>query len=185
MKILMFLLATITISFSQSLIAKEDLSYEVRTAPVAMIARWGTIDLSFNIDDHWAFGPSVIVYAAPKIGNMFAPAYNGYAVGGHAYGYLNSFATDGWYWGNHLYYENFESYPHNFLGHYELKGFKFNTVAGYQIILNYSLNLLFGAGLETRSYDQKNIDESNGNTPKFKDQSYTSLYVEAKFGYKF
>jgi hypothetical protein len=179
------LLAASILCFSNICFSKEILDYEVRTAPIALLARWATLDLSFSLNDQWAIGPSIIVYAAPKVGNMFVPAYNGYAAGLHAYGYLDSFSSDTWYWGNHLYYENFESYPHNFSGHYELKGFKFNSVAGYQVILNYNLNLLLGAGFETKNYDQVNIDESNGNTPSFKNQSYTSLYIEAKFGYKF
>ena len=125
--------------FSQNIFAKTVSNYEIRTAPIALLARWVTLDFAFNLDNQWAIGPSVIIYAAPKIGNMFIPTYNGYAAGVNVYGYLNSFSTNGWYWGNHLYYENFESYPHDFLGHYELSGFKFNTVGGYQVVTNFNL----------------------------------------------
>jgi hypothetical protein len=165
--------------------AKNSLKYEVRTAPIALIARWATLDFTIKINDRWVIGPSTIIYAAPKIGNMLSPAYSGFAVGGHAYGYLKSFSENGWYWGNHLYYENYESYPHAFEGHYELSGLKFNTKLGYQFLLKSKFTFLFGAGAEVRQYDQNNISEHTGGAPSFKTQSGTYPFVEAKIGYKF
>ncbi len=182
-----YLIMTFPLLFFSSIsFSKEILDYEIRTAPIALIARWGTLDFSFNVNNQWAIGPSVIIYAAPKIGNMFAPSYSGTAIGGHAYYYFNSFSGTGWYWGTHIYYESYESYPHNFNGHYEFKGFKFNTKIGYQIMASSRINLLLGAGAEARNYDQKNIDDSSGvNVPKFKDYQAVIPFVEAKLGYKF
>jgi hypothetical protein len=181
-----YLLMIIILLSSHISFSKEISNYEIRTAPITLIARWGTLDFSFNIDNQWAIGPSVIIYAAPKIGNMFAPSYNGTAVGAHAYYYFNSFLDDSWYWGNHAYYESYESYPHDFNGHYEFKGFKFNTKVGYQVTTPLGINMLFGIGAEARKYDQKNIDDSNGgNSPKFKDYQPVIGFVEVKLGYKF
>ena len=181
-----YLVAVLILLSSPFSFSKEILNYEIRTAPVALIARWVTLDFSFNINNQWALGPSIGLYATPKIGNMFTPSYNGSAVGAHAYYYFNSFSDDSWYFGNHAYYENYESYPHAFNGHYELKGFKFNSKAGYQLVIMSGFSFLLGLGAEYRNYDQKNIDDSNGvNTPKFKDYQPVVGFIEAKVGYKF
>jgi hypothetical protein len=182
-----YLLLMIVAFLTNTVFAQEKLSYEVRTAPAALLARWITLDFSLNlVSEHWSLGPSVIIYAAPKIGNMFTPSYNGTALGGHLYYYFKSFSESSWYSGNHLYYEEYESYPHNFTGHYQYQGFKFNPKAGYQIATSSGINIMLGAGLELRSYHQKNIDDSNGvDSPSFKNYSAVIPYVEAKLGFKF
>ena len=172
--------------FSNISQSTEAFNYEIRTAPIALLARWGTLDFSLNINTQWALGPSVIIYAAPKVGQMFAPSYSGTAIGGHLYYYLNSFSENSWYWGNHLYAESYQSYPHAMNGHYEYSGYKLNSKFGYQFTHSSGFNMLLGAGAELRNYAQKNIDDSSGaNTPSFNDYQPVIPFIEMKFGYKF
>lgn len=184
MKKIVTILFMIVLYQSTSL-AKEVLKYEVRTAPIALVAQWATLDFSFKLNGTWAAGPSVIVYASPKIGNMLAPSYNGTALGGHLYAYLNSFSQSSWYWGNHFYSENFESYPHAKTGHYELKGSKISTKFGYQLLLKSNFVFLTGAGVELRSYTQNDIIDLGAAAPTLKSQSGIFPFIEFKVGYKF
>jgi hypothetical protein len=173
--------------FSSSSFSKENVNYEIKTAPIAFFASWLTLDFSINLNDQWALGPSVIIYQSAKTGNMFAPSYNGFAGGAHFYYYFNSFSENGWYWGNHVYYENYESYPHNFLGHYGYTGFKINSKVGYQLVSTSNINFYLGAGAEARNYAQKNTDDSSQgqSPPTFSEYVPVIPYIEFKVGYKF
>lgn len=159
--------------------------HEFRTAPMAIIAQWATLDYSYSFHKNWAGGPSMILYTGPKSGSMFWPAYAGYAVGVHLYGYFNGFSSRGFYWGNHFYFENYESHVHNLAGHYKLEGHKFNMKAGYQLFIRSNINVLLGAGFETRSYSQDDIIDQAGQNPDFKKQSGNFPYIEAKMGFQF
>ncbi len=39
---------------------------ELRTAPLALLAQWTTLDTSYNLNDHWATGPALVVYSGPE-----------------------------------------------------------------------------------------------------------------------
>ena len=168
--------------FSCNILAQNT---EARIAPLALLARWFSFDLSLNTSKHWSYGPSGIYYGAPRSGNMFIPSYNGFALGGHVYYYYHGFDLNSWYWGVHAFYERFESYPHAFNGHYELNGTKVNTKVGYRILSSSSLSFLFGLGLETRNYSQDNIANSSLSSPDFSDQSGLFPFLEAKMAYRF
>lgn len=185
----MKLIVLILFSFQWAYSAQVSTSYdfEIRTAPVAVLAKWWTFDFSFAVNPNWAVGPSAILYSSPRNGGMLAPSYDGYAIGGHVYHYMNSFSDNGWYWGNHFYYETYDSFPHNAQGtYYELKGFKLNSKFGYQTMSLWAVNLLTGFGFEFRSYaDQKLRDPENSGSTSMSDQSKTLPYIEIKMGYKF
>lgn len=179
MKIILIALLFCSIAFS-----KEN-KYEVRTAPIALLARWVTADFSIALNPNIAVGPSVVIYASPEIGNMFLPSYSGYALGAHAYYYLVGFSENGFYGGSHFYYENFSSYPHGVAGHSELTGTKINLVGGYQFITVTKFNILAGLGLESRNYSQNNISNDPLFPATFSDRSGAGAFIEFKVGYKF
>jgi hypothetical protein len=120
-----------------------------RTAPVAIMARWYTLDVSYNISKNWATGPAVISYASGTMGGMLAPTYRGYAIGWNGNYYFNSVRVDGWYASLHAYYENYDSYPEGYSGYVAINGFKANSAVGYRWIIG-NFDILAGLGMENR-----------------------------------
>ncbi len=125
--------------------------WELRTAPIAMMVSWYTLDVSYRLSENLATGPAVISYNARGPGGMFGPTYNGYAIGWNGSYYFSSLLKDTWYISAHAYYESYKSYPRAYLGHYVYEGGKANTAIGYQW-RGAMINIIAGLGLEYRSY---------------------------------
>ena len=158
---------------------KSNYKYEVRTAPVALIAHWITLDASYFINENWALGPSVIDYANPSTqGGMFLPTFNGYAVGGHLI-WAENLLSDGYYISSHIYYEDYKSYPEAFFGYRQHVGTRYNAVLGKRWISGNCATML-GLGYENifhtvtvfpdgaSSYDDSENASSGGLTIEFK-----------------
>ena len=127
--------------------------WEFRTAPVALLARWYTLDVSYRLSEKkWATGPSIVLYNYSEIGNMFAPAFKGQALGWNANYYFDSAQRNTWYFSLHSYYEKYKSYPHAYLGYYEKDGYRMNGALGYQWRWN-PVNLMAGLGVEQRNHN--------------------------------
>lgn len=125
--------------------------WEVKTAPIAFLVRWLTLDLSYRLSDNWATGPSTILYNADGPGGMFGPTYKGYALGWNSNYYFKSVYTNTWYLSGHAYFDTFRSYPHAYLGFKEMQGMKANTAVGYQWRWS-RVTVLAGLGTEFTNY---------------------------------
>lgn len=127
--------------------------WELRTSPIALFARWYTLDVSYRISKKFSTGPTTVIYDAPgDRGGMLAPTYKGYAVGWHANYFFNSVVKNTWYLSVRSYYESYKSYPHSFLGYEDRKGFRSDVLYGFQWKWS-SVNLMSGLGLEYTSHD--------------------------------
>lgn len=158
--------------------------WEFRTAPIALWARWYTLDISYRISEKWTTGPAAVVYGSAEIGNMFVPSYKGYAVGWNANYYFNSVLKNGWYLSMHSYYEKYSSYPHAYLGHKEMDGFRANAVAGYQWKWS-SFNMMAGLGGEYRNHNVVDKpDAIAGSQPEVTsfNETRTLPHIEFKIG---
>ncbi len=124
---------------------KEGRNWEFRTAPLAFLASWFTLDVAYRLSDQWSFGPSAILFNAKGPGSMLAPSYNGYAVGWNGSYHFGSVRKNSWYISAHGYYESYKLYPHAFSGHKEVTGFSGYSVIGYQWRWS-RVNILSGIG---------------------------------------
>ncbi len=158
-------------------------SWEFRTAPVALLARWYTLDISYRFTEQLAFGPSAVIYDAPGVqGNMLAPTYKGNAFGLHANYYFNSVMTRGWYSGLHAYQESYRSYPEGYPGYEDRKGFRGNVTAGYQFKWS-QVNLMTGLGMEYRNHNVVETSRYSGTQPETRESSWGPT-VEIKLGFE-
>ena len=156
--------------------------FELRTAPIAFIAKWTTIDISYFINEHWAIGPSYIRYGASgPYGNMFLPTWDGYAIGGH-FILAENLQTTGYYLATHIYSENYKSYPEAYLGYYKRVGTRVIVTVGERWVSgNFTTQL--GAGFEGTSYDITKTPDT-GSPTEYTD-SGTGFTIEFKMGLMF
>lgn len=165
--------------------AKSVSSWEIRTAPLAFLARWLTLDLSYRPTNHWAFGPSFISYQASRPGGFLAPSYRGLATGFNLNYYFDSVHTETWYLSSHVYYENFESYPHAYSGYIKRSGYKANSAIGYQGKWS-QVSVLTGVGIEYLSHSREDINDTvNPQTSTFSNENRSRAFFEFKMGYSF
>ncbi len=157
-------------------------SWEFRTAPVALLARWYTLDVSYRFTAHIAAGPSAVIYDAVEQGNMLAPSYKGNAYGLHANYYLTSVEASGWYSGLHAYQESYRSYPEGYPGYEDRKGYRGNVTAGYQVKWS-QINLMTGLGMEYRSHNVVETSRYSGTQPETRESGWGPT-VEIKLGFE-
>jgi hypothetical protein len=155
--------------------------WELRTAPIAFIAAWKTLDVAYRLTNHWSLGPSAISYGC-ELGNMLGPCYNGDAVGLNLNYYFKSVEKDTWYISTHAYSEKFKSYPEGSLGYSDVYGSKLNSALGYQW-KGKMIQILLGLGFEIRNYniDEKYTDPMLGNNKSYSD-SESLPFIEFKIG---
>ena len=84
----------------------------------------------------------------------------------------------------HSFYEKYSSYPHAYLGHKEIDGFRVNAVAGYQWRWS-AFNLMAGLGGEYKNHNVVDKPDAIGskqpNVSSFNGTS-TLLHIELKIG---
>lgn len=131
--------------------------WEFRTAPIALLAKWYTLDVSYRLSDNWATGPAVILFNADEPAGMLGPSYNGYALGWNGNYYFDSAYKRTWYISAHGYYESYKSYLHGYRGYKDMAGYKFNSAIGYQWKWS-RINMIAGIGQEYR--DQTVTDKT-------------------------
>jgi hypothetical protein len=166
-----------------SLNQNELRSWEFRTAPIALLARWYTLDVSYRFTEHIAVGPSVVIYDAPgEQGNMLAPTYKGNAFGLHANYYFTSVERNSWYSGLHAYQESYTSYPEGYPGHEDRKGFRSNVTAGYQIKWS-RVNLMTGLGMAYRNHDIIKTSRFDDTETESRESQWNPT-VEVKLGFE-
>lgn len=161
--------------------------WELRTAPIAFWANWLTLDLSYRISQQWAVGPAMVMYNGSKMGNMFAPSYQGSAAGLNANYYFDSVLKNTWYVSLHSYRESYRSYPHAYLGHKDIEGFRLNTAIGYQWRGPY-INVMAGLGGEYKDHQITNKRETIDGGPAEETSSKSSIWLphlELKAGIQF
>ena len=168
---------------SQPSFSAETAKWEIRTAPVAFLASWLTLDLSYFLNEHWAFGPSYIDYAnKSNIGNMFLPTLNGTAFGAHLL-WAESFFADSIYAGLHFYNEKYDSYVEAFTGHYEISGTRYTAIVGKRWLNGYNTSSMLGIGWGGRNYNKLKIPNSGPAISSTDDGGF--LEIEFKLGYYF
>ena len=162
--------------------SKAQYRFEAATAPLAFLASWITVDLSYFYDSHWAFGPSIVRYNSDSThGGMFLPTYNGNAFGAHAL-YTDNLLQDSYYLSFHAYSENYTSYQEAYLGHYDHQGTRANAVVGKRwVSLNYATML--GIGLENRNHNYTMVPDIGSKTDLSSNDTF--LTIEFKMGLLF
>lgn len=178
-------------AFAQRLSLKatkeEPARWELRTAPIALLAKWITLDVSYRLTENFAFGPAAIFYVSPEgeQGGMLAPGYNGYAAGLNFSYYFNSVQKNTGYLSMHGYYENFSAFGHGTRDgeRTEVDGIKVNTAIGYQWKKSRFV-LLTGFGVQYQDHQENGIRfDQNGNTTKTTESDSGFLpFVEFKVG---
>jgi hypothetical protein len=162
----------------------EKRDWEFRTAPIAFIARWLTLDVSYRLTDQWATGPAAILYNADGPGGMVGPTYSGSAFGWNGNYYFSSAFSNTWYVSAHAYYESYKSYPHAYMGFKEIDGVKANSAIGYQWKWS-RVNVMAGVGAEFRSQtvvDRRDGDDVAGSSPRESKDAFWLPHIEFKMG---
>jgi len=163
-----------------------DSKFELRTAPIMILARWYTLDASYILNEQWAFGPSYVSYAYNTIyGNMLGPAYYGNAYGAHLIWAVDDLFSNSWYIGSHIYYETYRSVAHGLQGNKEdRKGFRTSAVIGYRQLNG---NFLTMVGLGFENYDHDVQDTVSATNPAYTEyhRNFTFLHAEFKIGWMF
>ena len=134
--------------------------WEFRTAPIALLANWYTLDISYRVSENVATGPAGILCNGSEMGHMFLPSYRGQAIGWQAYYYFYSILKNTWYLGMRGYQESYSSYPHGDSGYDKLNGFRSNIALGYQM-KHSKVTTLLGLGVDYRDYMRVEYKESN------------------------
>jgi|GEM_PF-3092149 hypothetical protein len=160
--------------------------WEFRTAPIALLARWYTLDVSWRFSKHWSTGPAVVFYRSATIGNMLTPSFRGSAVGWQGNYYFQSVERNSWYAGFHSYYEEYDSYLEGRSGRDAVKGLRLDSALGYQWRGAGSfrpLHFMAGVGPEYKDRQRKRFRELEGGAP-FEDghQSLFGIFLEFKMG---
>ncbi len=180
--ILILTLQTLAASASTTQTPPLKTKFEIRTAPIAFLAQWLTIDLTYFVSEKWALGPSYVGYEnRSQHGGMLSPTYLGTAIGAH-FIYADSFFKDSYYAGGHIYSENYRSRPHAFLGYYDNQGSRANVVVGHRWV-NEIFSSMLGFGFENKSTSSNRVPES-GNVTK-EEAHDTLLHIEFKIGLLF
>lgn len=165
----------------------ESKQFEIRTAPIALIARWYTLDASYRPNPQWALGPSIVIYNHDGPGGILSPAYQGKSFGAHINYYFQSIDVNSFYLGSHFLYDDYRSFPHGSSGYRDHIGTSLQAVAGY---FGRYQSLTFHTGLgfeqEMGSYEDvaynsltSDYEMTTGNDTFFK------LLIEFKLGYEF
>lgn len=156
--------------------------WELRTAPLAMLARWFSLELSYRANEHWSVGPSLISYSAKgPYGNMLMPTWDGYATGAHLYYFGRSAMTNSVYLGVRGLYESYVSYPHAALFSEAVSGVKAQGAVGYQKRWS-SVGLLVGLGAEQRFH---RVVRSKESALRSYDENESFPFFEFKLGLQF
>lgn len=164
--------------------AASSAQFEVRTAPLAYLAQWVTLDFTWSPFPQLSLGPSYIKYGAKgPYGNMFLPTYSGNAYGMNISYYSENFNSDSWYIGTHLYSEKYDSYPHAYLGSYTHEGTSLIAVVGYRWISSENLATQLGVGSNWINYDTTKKPD-NAPAENYR-ETESRFYIEFKLGYLF
>ena len=162
--------------------------WEIRTAPLAFLARWLTLESLYRLDDHWAIGASYVAYRATGGGGMFTPfpGLRGNSFGLVVTRYFHPLEESGLYGNLHLSKEDYTQYPNadgpRSLFHY--KGHSLLLVAGYRMPFWQHFFILAGAGAKIGMYEKFERDFSGIETTN---KNYFGVigYLEAKLGIAF
>lgn len=134
---------------------EEKSAIELRTAPLALIASWGTLDAAYRFHPQFSIGPAVVLYNGEK-GNMFLPGYKGTALGLNATFYFTPGYYSAWYMSTHVFKEKFTSRSTEAVKdtRTEKDLVRANAAIGYHWKWQH-FNMRAGAGPELRSGESK------------------------------
>ncbi|OYZ16079.1 MAG: hypothetical protein B7Y39_16175 [Bdellovibrio sp. 28-41-41] len=178
----LFLIFALVVANASEDSKRNDLKrWEFRTAPVALIASWYTVDISYRTSERLSTGPAVVIYGASAQGNMFLPSYNGSAVGWQMNYYFDTVRKNTWYLGSHAYFEKYNSYPHAAQGFSEHSGYRINTTIGYKV-KNAGILSMFGIGVEYRDQNITRTEDSQINVDSHEANFFPVL--ELKMGFE-
>jgi len=162
--------------------------FELRTAPIAFIARWLTLEALYRLNDKWAVGPSFVYYGSGPTGSMFWLSYQGRALGLVATHYLRGVSQRGWYGSLRYHYEDYTYYPHAKSEEQYYKGHSLIAVAGYRFLFLKSFFVMPGLGAKLSLYEhtETKFGVANVATRTRTPSRFQALpYIEAKLGVEF
>lgn len=165
-------------------------SWEVRTAPLALIARWYTLEALYRLNDEWALGPSYIKFGSTASADMFFPSYRGKALGFVGTHYFPSSSGQGLYGTVRYYFQDYTAYEHdNTSSEFHLKGHSLAFVGGYRLPFLKSFFFMPGIGIQLGKYEktETKTDIITHAVTVTTDSNYLSVipYLEAKVGVEF
>jgi hypothetical protein len=162
--------------------------WEVRTAPIALLASWSTLDVSYRLSDQIATGPAVVAFGCKGPGNMLAPCWDGYALGWQGIYYFRGVRGNSPYVSGHAYYDEFKSHAHAVVdSHDEVRGVRAHAFVGDMFHAPVNVIWQAGAGVETRNYQRTKVSDDAFDTSAAKrtTEVLTSPMLEAKIGLQF
>lgn len=162
--------------------------FELRTAPIAFIARWLTVEALYRVNDKWAVGPSFVYYGSGTSGSMFWLSYQGQALGMVATHYLRGVSQRGWYGSLRYHYEKYTYYPHAKSEEHYYKGHSLIATAGYRFLFlkNFFVMPGLGAKLSVYEHTETKFSIANVATRSTNPSRFQALpYIEAKLGMEF
>ncbi len=162
--------------------------FELRTAPIAFVARWLTLEALFRVNPHWAVGPSFVYYGDTSSGSMFWLSYQGRAVGIVATHYLRGAGIRGWYGTGRYHFESFTHRPHAKSEELHYKGHALLLSAGYRFVFLKNFFVMPGLGVKLGLYErtETNFSVPSARTRNTKPNHFLALpYLEAKLGVEF
>ncbi len=158
---------------------------EFRTAPIAFLASWLSLDVSYKLTEKWGIGPSVILYNSEvsEHGNFLMPTYNGNALGANLTYYIDSYYKNSIYLNFRGLYQDYISTPHSFRdgSHVEVRGFTGHIVLGHSYRKG-RLSILTGLGVQHNRFSSETINPTEAAVDIFSNTVTTSPYLEFKLG---
>ncbi len=160
----------------------DNLKWDLRTAPIAILAHRYLLEGSFRPSPQWATGPSVIRYDCHGPSGLLARCISGWSVGWQTTYYFQSPNFNTWYASAHAYSDRHSARSDGAeMSESASTGLKVNAVIGHQWQLK-SIFFLLGCGVEHESYkiERKWMNES------FEDsQNQWRPLIEANIGFAF
>lgn len=134
-------------------VEERSAKWEIRTAPIALLASWLTIDAGYRIGSKVSTGPAFVSYGA-KSGNMFLPSFEGQAIGWYANYYFRPSGVGGWYTSLHAYAEDYLVHSHSARDGERFKraGTRANAAIGFHRTAK-SIDFLIGGGIQVMDHE--------------------------------
>lgn len=169
------------ISTAKLLPPKPLARWEFRTAPVAALIKFYSLEIAYRFSKHWSFGPAGVAYdSLGDRGNMLIPTYHGAAFGLNGTYYLEPVAGDTFYVSGHAFYQKYTSYGHSFRGYSESEGARADVNLGYQWKWD-SIIFRGGIGVQHDNEKGRTVLPADGAPDTYADFDRTILFPTIEF----
>lgn len=165
-------------------------TFAVKTAPIALLAGWYTLDFSIRASTQFSIGPSLVVYDGDveTSGSFLSPNYKGYGAGFHWNYFLRNINENWFYLSGHTYFDDYKSLGHNSSFRESVEGIRTNLIFGWKHQFHgLPLIMQAGGGLEYRWYSVREVPRSSSITgvTRYFSEEWGLPMIEFKIGFEF